>query len=466
MSEQNASTDPAQGRLQRLLRGQGLGAKAMRGGALTILGFGGSQFLRLISNLILTRILFPEAFGLMALVYVFMQGLNNFSDVGVTPAIMQSKRGDDPDFLNTAWTMQIIRGFTLWMVTFVIAAPAAQFFEAPLLAHLLPAVGVTLFISGFNPTRLDTANRHLQFGRLTVIDLCSQAFTTIVAIVAAIVLESVWALVISGIVGAVLQLILLNRFLPGIRNRLRWEKAAVSELFNFGKWVFLSTAAGFFLSQGDKIILGKFLSVETLGIYNIGFFLAGFPLLMGGTVIRRILIPIYRERPPGESRENFLKLRKMRFVLSGGLLAALGVLAVVSGWLIDVLYDPRYILAGGILLLVAFAQLPQLIVLTYDQAALASGDSHRFFVLNLCRMVCLIAGLWIGVVTYGLAGALIGQGLGMVVVYPVVVWLARHHKVWDPLHDLVFAVFGVALLVLALWVNASFVSDLFALNSP
>ncbi|UZD91693.1 oligosaccharide flippase family protein [Cognatishimia activa] len=454
------------GRVKTLLHGQGLAAKAMRGGALTILGFGGSQALRFASNLILTRILFPEAFGVMALVYVFMQGLNNFSDVGITPAIMRSKRGDDPDFLNTAWTMQIIRGFTLWMVTFIIAAPAAQFFNASLLEQILPVIGVTLFISGFNPTRLDTANRHLNFGRITVIELIAQIIALIVAIVAAIILESVWAFVISGIVGSFVHLILLTFFLPGEHNKFRWERESSKELINFGKWVFLSTAAGFFISQGDKIILGKYLSISTLGIYNIGFFLAGFPLLLGGTVTRRILIPLYRERPPKESRENFLKLRKMRFALSAALLGALGVLAMLSGWLIDVLYDPRYIAAGGILLLVTFAQLPSLIVLTYDQAALASGDSKRFFVLAFARMIFLIAGLWIGVVTYGLAGALIGQAIGMVAVYPVVVWLARHQGAWDPLHDLTFAILGASILAVAFWLNFGFVTEILALNSP
>lgn len=465
MSENNTQQQPA-GRLKNLLHGQELATKALRGGALTILGFGGSQALRFASNLILTRILFPEAFGLMALVYVFMQGLNNFSDVGITPAIMRSQRGDDPDFLNTAWTMQIIRGFTLWMVTFILAWPAAQFFDAPLLAQILPAVGVTLFISGFNPTRLDTANRHLNFGRLTVIDLISQVITLIVAIVAAFILESVWALVISGIAGAVVQLAFLTLFLPGEHNKLRWEGAAAKELINFGKWVFLSTIAGFFISQGDKIILGRYLSLETLGIYNIGFFLASFPLLLGGTVTRRILIPIYRERPPKESRANFLQLRKMRFLLSAGLLSALAVLAMLSGWLIEVLYDPRYIMAGGVLLLVTFVQLPSLIVLTYDQAALASGDSKRFFVLAVARMVFLIAGLWIGIVTYGLAGALVGQALGMIAVYPVVVWLARHQGAWDPLHDITFSILGIAVLAFAFWLNSGFVAEILALNSP
>ena len=76
------------------LSSQDFMSRALRSSAFTVVGYGGQQVLRLASNLILTRLLFPEAFGMMVLVSVFMMGLNMFSDVGVTPAIMQSKRGD------------------------------------------------------------------------------------------------------------------------------------------------------------------------------------------------------------------------------------------------------------------------------------------------------------------------------------------------------------------------------------
>lgn len=452
--------------LNTLRNGQGLAARAMRGSAFTILSFGGGQMLRLASNLILTRLLFPEAFGMMALVYVFMQGLNNFSDVGITPSIMQSKRGDDRDFLNTAWTLQIMRGFLLWGLTFVIAYPAAQFFDAPELAHLLPAVGVTLAIMGFNPTRFDTAHRHMAFGRLTAIDLVAQSISLVIAILAAWILQSVWALVISGIVGAFAHLVLMTIFLPGEGNRLRWEKSSAQELVNFGKWIFLSTAATFFLSQGDKIVLGKYLSLETLGIYNIGFFLAGFPLLLGGMVTRRVLIPIYRDCPPKASAENFKQLQKMRFLMSIPLMGTLFIMAIFASALINVMYDPRYALAGGILVLIACAQVPQVIALTYDQAALAAGNSRQFFILTLARAVLMLACLVIGVEFYGLAGALIGQGVAMVLVYPFVIWLARSQGTWDPFHDICFTVLGAALMAAALYVNWPAVESILALNSP
>ena len=98
--------------LREKLSSQSIKAKSVRSSGLTFLSIGGSNGLRLVSNLILTRLLFPEAFGLMALVQVFIAGLNMFSDAGIRTAIIRHTRGDDPDFLNTAWTIQIIRGMS------------------------------------------------------------------------------------------------------------------------------------------------------------------------------------------------------------------------------------------------------------------------------------------------------------------------------------------------------------------
>lgn len=454
------------GRLTGLFQGSGLGARAMRSSALTVGSYGTQQALRLASNLILTRLLFPEAFGLMALVYMVIQGLNMFSDAGVTPAIMQSKSGDDPSFLNTAWTLQVGRGVILWLFTFILAWPLAAFYSAPQLAQILPVLGLTLILSGLFPTRKDTANRHLMMGRVTLLELAGQALGIFVAVLLAWLTGSIWALVISGLVTSVAHLVLYTLFLPGDHNRFGWDRSAVSELINFGRWIFLSTIAGFFLYQGDKIILGKFLTIDMLGIYNIGFFLASFPFLLGNLAIQKVLIPIYRERPPKDSPQNFAKLRKMRFLVSGALLMLSAILAVSGGWLIDFLYDSRYMLSGGVLVFVASAQIPHLILLTYDQAALAAGDSRRFFVLNAARAVLMIAGLWIGVVTFGLAGALLGSALAGILVYPVVVWLARHQGTWDPLHDGVFGGLGVGLVLFAFWVNWPAITALLALNSP
>ena len=435
-------------------RGGSLNARFMRGSMFTLSGYAVGQFLRLISNLVLTRLLFPEAFGLMALVAVIVQGLAMFSDVGVSPAIMQSKRGDDQHFLDTAWTIQVIRGGLLWLFACAIAMPVAQIYEEPLLAWILPCAGISLLISGFNPTRMDTANRHLLLGRLTGLDLIAQATGIAIAILLAWYLQSVWALVISGVASAAILLFLYNVFLPGQSNRFRWEREAASELINFGKWIFLSTICGFLYMQGDKLLLGMYLPLDQFGIYNIGFFLASFPLLMGGVLTRKVLIPLYRERPPAESFENYRKLQKMRFLLTAAMIALTGGVSAAGVVLIDLLYDPRYAMAGAIVVLIASMQIPHIIVLTYEQASLAAGDSRRFFVLSAARAVLTLGCLFAGLAYAGLFGALVGQGIASWAVYPFVVWMARHVGAWDPKHDLCYAIVGLTVIVLAVWLNS------------
>src|SRR4028119_542476 len=125
---------------------------AIHGAVWTIASYGTSQILRFGSNLILTRLLIPDVFGLMALVYVFISGLHLFSDLGIGVSVIQNKRGDDPVFLNTAWTLQVVRGGFLWVCSLLIAWPVSHFYEERQLLWLIPVVALTTVISGFNST--------------------------------------------------------------------------------------------------------------------------------------------------------------------------------------------------------------------------------------------------------------------------------------------------------------------------
>lgn len=445
------------------LRGNGLAARVLRGSAWTALGYGGSQAMRLASNLILTRLLFPEAFGLMALVTVFIVGLTMFSDMGTHPAILQHRRGDDPAFLDTAFTLQVARGCVLWLASAAIALPVSAFYGQPELMWLLPVAGISLFIHGLEPTKVDTAARHLQLGRLTTLDLVSQAIGILSMITLAWATQSVWALVSGWIVSSLARLVLVTLFLPGPKNRLRWEGEAGQDLLKFGFWLFLSTSCGFLVAQGDKAILGKYLTLEQLGLYNIGFFLASFPMLLGQTVTGKILIPMYRERPPGASAENFAKTRRLRFPLTAAVMTLLGVMAFSGEWLVDQIYDPRYSAAGAILVLIAVIQIPTVIGMTYDQSALAAGDSRNYFLLTAARALFLVTGLLVGAEWMGLVGALIGQAVAAISVYPLLIWLARRHGAWDGLHDLVFAAVGALIAAAAVFTDSSAIAELLTL---
>ncbi|MFU8862306.1 MAG: oligosaccharide flippase family protein [Rhodobacterales bacterium] len=440
-------------RMRGVLTSGSLTARVMRSSGLTVMGYGYGQFVRLASNLVLTRLLFPEAFGLMGLVTVFMVGLVMFSDFGIGPAISRSARGDDPDFLNTVWTIQVVRGFILFFIGCLLAWPISVFYGQPVLFFMLIAASVQFIILGFMPTRKETAHRHLAIGKVTVLDVASQTLSLLAMVLLAIWMQSVWALVVGVILGTLIQVSLMTVFLPGVKNRFQWESSSVTEVLHFGKWIFLSTICGFLLFQGDKLVLGKYLTLEKFGLYNIGYFLGSFPLLLGMMVTGRLLIPVYRDCPPLESRANFLRLRRLRITLTAALTVMLGATAFAGVWLVGLLYDDRYVDAGAVVVMLACIQIPVVIGLTYDQAALAAGDSRRYFFVTFTKAVLMIAGLLIGAQLGGLVGALIGQAIATLAAYPALVWLSVRLGVWDPLHDLGFAVVGVILATSAIWWN-------------
>lgn len=427
--------------------------RALTGSVLTAGSYAVMQALRLVSNLILTRLLFPEAFGLMALVSVVLVGLAMFSDMGIGPAISRHPRGDEPEFLDTAFSFDVARGVALWLFTCALAWPMARFYEAPDLARLLPAAGLTLFIAGFNPTRIDTANRHLLLGRVTLLDLLAQVIGIVSMIALAFLLQSVWALVIGAIIGALAKLVVMHLWLPGRPNRFRWDREAGRDLIHFGKWIFLSTACGFLLSQGDKAIFGAYLSKADLGIYNIGWFLASFPVLLAGAVTGRVLIPLYREHHPSEGADNARRMRRLRSAVSGGTLLLLAVLGVVGVPLVGLLYDPRYQAAGSVVVIMAMVQMPAVIGMTYDQSALAAGDSRNYFLLMAVRAAVQTGAFLIGMEIAGLWGALAAQGVALTALHPAIARLAHKHKAWDLRHDLTFFALAALLIALILWVN-------------
>ncbi len=434
--------------------------RALTGGALTAGVYAATQVMRLATNLVLTRLLFPEAFGTLALVMVFLVGFQMFSDLGLSPAISRSARGDDPRFLNTAWTINVARGVILWGMSAALSVPAARFYGVPELAWLLPVAGLSLMVAGFSPTRVDTANRHLLLGRLTVLDLVAQGAGMVATIALAWAMQSVWALVVGVVLGALIRLALMWTLLPGPPNRLHWEPAAARELIHFGKWIFLSTACGFLLSQGDKAILGAWLSLGEMGIYNIAFFLASFPVLLGGAVTARILIPLYRDHPPARSDADRRRHRRLRAGLSAGLLAMLAGLAVTGPAIVELLYDPRYSAAGAIVVALACTQGVAVVGMTYDQSALAANDSRSYFLVMAVRAGLQTAGFLAGVWWGGLGGALLGLGLALAVAHGAIVWLARKHRAWDPRHDLFAGAAVLAIIATAFLLHGPALRDL------
>lgn len=424
----------------------------MRGSVLTMANIGGSSIMRLASNLLLTRLLFPEAFGLMALVQIVTHGLKMISDTGVVHSIVRSENGDKPEFLNTAWTVQICRGGILFVLVCLMAWPMAQLYDEPLLAQLLPVAAISTLIQGFRSTKVATAKRHLAFGRLTVINLLTQASGIIVMVFLAWLLQSVWAIAIGGVINALVTVLSQHRFLPGIRNHILWNKEAFSEIFNFGKFIFLSSILGFIAGYADKMILGAYLTMSDFGVFNIGLMIAMLPFAIGKAVNNSIVFPLYRQRPIAESPENKRKVFGARRLVIGATLTMICGLALIGVPVIDILYDPRYAMAGPVVVLMCLALVPQVVMESYRSVLMAAGDTRALFILVLATVILQVSLLLVAVQWFGTFGVIVTPALVHLLLMPLRVRLLKPHDGWDPVADMCFNGAGLGLTGLACWI--------------
>ncbi|MBL4700219.1 MAG: lipopolysaccharide biosynthesis protein [Phycisphaeraceae bacterium] len=381
---------------------------ALRGSAWTV----GSQLLnnamRLVGNMVLTRLLFPQAFGLMLLVGVFTTGLKLFTDLGINQNIVQSNRGNDPDFLNTAWTLSVLRGLCLWVIACLLAWPYAVFYNEPQLIGLIPTVSICVLISGFASTRLATLNRQLALGRVCLIDLAAQFASLITTLIWALIWPTVWALVGGAIALSLTRTLLSHWALSGHQVRFFWNSDAARSLYRFGRWIFVSTILTFMARQADKILLGTLISSEALGVYGIALIWAIVPTELLQKIASQVAFPVFsrlKVSPKGLSSAQAARVRRPLSIL-GGMIATL---LIVSGdHLIHFLYDARYADAGWMLQLLAIGVWFQMLGNSYSPAILALGKTKWLAAGHLSKFLTLIVAVPLGFYFQGIEGVLWG----------------------------------------------------------
>lgn len=403
-------TDPSQRPGSRSLRGSGI-----RGSLWTLGGHGASQLVRFASNVVLSRLLFPAVFGQVALVYTFITALQLFSDVGTIPAIVQNPRGDDPRFLRTAWTINSIRGVVLWGASWIVAIPAAAFYDQPMLRWLIPGAAFSAVLFGFESTAVAQARRHMRFERITLIELASQVLGTVTTVVLALLARkslgpndprAVWAIVAGGNAYALVRVVLSHTFLPGIPHRFALDREALHSLVRFGRWVLLSTMLSFLSGPADRLVFGKLVSITLLGVYGIAATLALVPTDAVLKVGSGVVFPAFSrasQRP--DFNAIFPKVR-MPLVLGGALVVS-GLMAA-GPFVVSILYDHRYRDAGWIVQILAVASWFQILENINGAALLATGRSDWMAAGNGVKLAAMIALIPGGFMIGGFPGALTG----------------------------------------------------------
>ncbi|NEQ95390.1 MAG: oligosaccharide flippase family protein [Cyanothece sp. SIO2G6] len=428
---------------------------AVRGATWTLISYGATQFLRFGSNVILAYLLVPEMFGLMALVNVVLIGLRLFSDVGIGPSIVQNERGEEPDFLNTAWTIQVYRGVGVWLVGCLIAWPVAQFYGESQLAVLLPVAALTALIAGFNSTSLFTADRRMDQSRLAVIELCGQTVSIIVMIGIASVHRSVWALVFGGLCGSTTRMLVSHLWHSDVRNRFTWNKSDALALVKFGRWIYVSTLLGFILNYGDQLIMGKFLTTRDLGIYSIAVLMTKVIQQLLNRMAQKVLFPLYSKLNHLSPIQLRPKVKKVRFALMGVFLPPLWLLVILGPELIQTVYNSEYQEAGWMLQVLA-AGLIIYVSSVIGPFYLSYGNSFLFMKLQAVRSVLLLVCMAIGGSIAGSSGVIVGVAATRLAFYPIQTFVYNKYSLWMPKLDALGILSSIVIIASGLWLKALF----------
>lgn len=429
--------------------------RALLGSAWTLSDYFLSRGLALASNVILASwLLMPEeAFGLMATVAVFIMGLQMFSDIGIGPNIIFSKRGDDPAFLNTAWTIQVMRGGALFVFSCAIAWPAAWFYDEPRLLVLLPVCGFNSVIQGFTSTSLVMLNRRMRLGLITVLDMVGQVLQILTMIAwAKWISLDVWSLVFGSYVAAGFRVAYSHMLVREHRVRFGWNREDARSMFHFGRWIFLSTVLTFLAGQLDRLMFASMLGMAMTGIYNNAVQFAIVPQQLvkklGAVVAFPVLAEVARERPQQLPRQ-FRRVRTPIVLLS--LAINLGLILAARP-LINALYKGNYELAGPILQVLAVGGLGSVLNTTYGSVLLAMRKTFAIMALLVSYIVFLVLGTQIGYRGWGEMGFIWGVALVEWLNYPLNAAVLARLGLWQWKLDAMVIAVSAATIGLVFWV--------------
>ena len=427
--------------------------QAVRGTIWTVIGYGTSQVLRFGSNLILTRLLMPELFGLMALVQVFIRGLSLFSDIGIRPSIIRSDRGDDPVFLNTAWTIQVIRGFGLWIGCIIIALPVANYYNDFRLLWLIPTVGVSTIISGFNSTSLASLSRHLKVRNLALFELGIQVTSLVILVVWAWLSPTIWALIGGNLASILLTAYWSHRLNSSSPNRFAWNKDVIAEITSFGKWIFVSTAMTFLASQADRILLGKIFSLEILGIYVVAVTFAEIPRQVSQKISSQVILPVISKFSDLPRPHLRAKMIRKRWQLIIPLAFLVTIMASWGDIVIITLYDARYEAAGWMLPILALGLWPLLLCLTIMPSLYAIAKPIYPAIGNFLKVLYMVILLPIGFSKFGILGAITVIAFNDLPFYILVNYGLWREKLSAIVQDILATILLIALIILCLTIR-------------
>jgi O-antigen/teichoic acid export membrane protein len=386
----------------------------MRGALWTTAGYGSVQALRLGSNLLLARWLAPEAFGVLALANSVQIGLQMVSDMGIGPSIIRHERGLDQRFLNTMWTLQIVRGIAVFLLAACLAIPLAGLYGVPSLDALLILIALGGLAASFASTSLHTLPREQRLARLNLLEIAIQVVAYGVMVGVAWKTRSLWSLAVGGLVHGILRSVLSHLLLPGHKHRLAWERDALRDAVRFGRWIVLSTLITFLAAQSDRLILGLLAPLSSLGVYALALGLALLPREVAGRLADSVILPQLARSMRSDRLALAAELARVRSIfLPTAFLISVAV-ALGAPLFFENLYDERYRGAAELSPLLVVVGWIGVVQIPLQRGLMALGHSRPLALANLTRWLVGATAAMAAYPALGTQGFVMGLSLGAV----------------------------------------------------
>jgi len=378
----------------------------------------------LIRLIVIGRILAPSDFGLMGIALLTMSALETFSTTGFNQALIQKKENTE-SYLDAAWTVLIIRGFIIFVMLYFTAPYVAVFFHSPTVRPIIQVLGFTIFIHAFANIGVVFFQKELEFNKVFIYRFIGIFTNFMVAILAAFILRSVWALVLGLFAENVVNLIVSYLIHP-YRPHLSKDFGKAKELFGFGKWVLGSNIFIFIGEHIDDIFVGRVLSAMALGFYQMAYRISNMLETEITGVISSVAFPAYAKIQDKQSRLQKAYFRIMKLIFAISLPITVGMILLAPEFT-QIFLSEKWMPMVSAMQLLAVAGFIKSIVCTGSPLFVGSGNPNYEFYMQLIRGLTIIIVIYPLIAYMGIRGAALGVILSMVGM--LIVWYPLSQKI-------------------------------------
>jgi lipopolysaccharide exporter len=392
----------------------------------TVWTFVAQIVVKLGGSLILTRLLRPEAYGTITVLLSVNYVVTMLGDIAVMFSIVRREGGDQPDYLNTAWTLRLGRSFLNFALVVVCAPLIARAYALPGLTVPIRVFALTFLFSGMESMGYAIAVRRQNSRIIVIAELQAAVLSTIFTVAYCYFSPTFWGLIYGTLLNSLVYSVLSYRYYPEHRPRLHIDREAFKDLLRYSRYSMPSSLLTLALSQFDKIVFLRMFDLQLLGVYSLANNISNTIESLISKISQLILYP----RSAHAFRSNRATFALEYYISNARVFASiLAVPAAVGGaaqLLISTLYDHRYATAGFVLQ--AFMVRAALLSLASpaEDMLIGAGEIQVLLVGNIYRAVWTVGGSLLGYYLYGFRGFVYGIALSGLL--PLIYYLHLQHR--------------------------------------